>query len=39
MITRGFPRTPLDAWSFALQDVHENELATWRWKEERYAGD
>jgi DMSO/TMAO reductase YedYZ molybdopterin-dependent catalytic subunit len=27
------PHTPLDAWSFALRDVDERELAKWSWKE------
>ena len=27
------PRTPLDAWSFVLQDVDDGELATWSWKD------
>ncbi len=27
------PHTPLDAWSFALRDVDERQLASWSWKE------
>jgi DMSO/TMAO reductase YedYZ molybdopterin-dependent catalytic subunit len=27
------PHTPLDVWSFAVRDVDEGELASWRWKE------
>ena len=27
------PRAPLDRWSFALRDVDDRELATWRWGE------
>ena len=27
------PRTPLDAWSFALRGVQRKELANWRWKD------